>query len=69
MTIRCIDIETTGTDPAKDAALEIASVDLLREGGIANSQESLIRPPIPVPPESSAIHHLIDADPRHGAPD
>ena len=69
MTVRCIDIETTGIDPAKDAVLEIASVDLLREGGIANSQESLIRPTIPVPSESSAIHHLIDADLANGSVD
>jgi exodeoxyribonuclease X len=62
MTIRCIDIETTGIDPATDAVLEIASVDLLREGGITNQQETLVRPTVPVPPEASAVHHLIDAD-------
>ena len=28
MTLRIIDIETTGTDPATDAIIEIASVDL-----------------------------------------
>jgi exodeoxyribonuclease X len=62
MTIRCIDIETTGIDPEKDAVVEIASVDLLREGGITNCQEMLVRPGFAVPPESSAVHHLIDAD-------
>jgi DNA polymerase III epsilon subunit-like protein len=31
--IRVIDIETTGTDPANDAIIEIASVDLVRGGG------------------------------------
>jgi exodeoxyribonuclease X len=62
MTVRCIDIETTGIDPARDAVVEIASVDLLREGGITNRQETLVRPAVPVPPESSAVHHLIDAD-------
>lgn len=35
MTIRCIDIETTGNEPAKDAVVEIASVDLLREAPTA----------------------------------
>ena len=34
MTVRCIDIETTGTDPAHDAIIEIASVDLQRDGTI-----------------------------------
>jgi exodeoxyribonuclease X len=62
MTIRCIDIETTGIDPSKDAVVEIASVDLLREGGITNQQETLVTPRVPVPPEASAVHHLIDAD-------
>ena len=67
MTIRCIDIETTGIDPSKDAVVEIASVDLKREGGITNHLESLVRPSLPVPPEASAVHHLIDAD-LFGAP-
>jgi exodeoxyribonuclease X len=67
MTIRCIDIETTGIDPATDGVVEIASVDLLRGGGITNRQETLVRPRLPVPAESSAVHHLIDAD-LAGAP-
>jgi DNA polymerase III epsilon subunit-like protein len=62
MTVRVIDIETTGTDPATDAIIEIASVDLLKDGTIANQRSTLVRPPIPVPPESSAVHHLIDDD-------
>jgi exodeoxyribonuclease X len=67
MTVRIIDIETTGTDPGNDAIVEIASVDLLRDGTIANRMSTLVRPAIPVPPESSAVHHLIDAD-LAGAP-
>ena len=62
MTIRCIDIETTGIDPESDAVVEIASVDILREGGITNRQETLVKPGFPVPSEASAVHHLIDAD-------
>ena len=62
MTFRCIDIETTGTDPARDAIVEIASVDLQRDHSIANLRETLVRPSIPVPPLASAVHHLIDAD-------
>jgi exodeoxyribonuclease X len=62
MTVRVIDIETTGIDPAVDAIIEIASVDLLKDGTIANQRSTLVRPPIPVPPESSAVHHLIDED-------
>jgi exodeoxyribonuclease X len=62
MTVRVIDIETTGIDPASDAIIEIASVDLLKDGTIINQRSTLVRPPIPVPPESSAVHHLIDDD-------
>jgi exodeoxyribonuclease X len=62
MTVRLIDIETTGTDPTVDAIIEIASVDLLKDGTITNQRSTLVRPPIPVPPESSAVHHLIDED-------
>ena len=62
MTVRVIDIETTGIDPSTDAIIEIASVDLLKDGTIANQRSTLVRPSIPVPPESSAVHHLIDDD-------
>jgi hypothetical protein len=61
MTVRCIDVETTGTDPATDAIVEIASVDLQRDSTIANQRETLVRPDIAVPAEASAVH-LINAD-------
>jgi exodeoxyribonuclease X len=67
MTVRVIDIETTGIDPTIDAVIEIASVDLLKDGTIANQRSTLVRPAVPVPPESSAVHHLIDED-LAGAP-
>jgi exodeoxyribonuclease X len=67
MTLRIIDIETTGTDPVTDAIIEIASVDLLADGTITNQVSTLVRPGIPVPPEASAVHHLIDED-LAGAP-
>ena len=62
MTVRVIDCETTGTDAAVDEVIEIASVDMLADGGITNHQEVLICPTIPVPPEASAVHHLIYRD-------
>jgi DNA polymerase III epsilon subunit-like protein len=55
MTGRVIDIETTGVDPLADAIIEIGSVDVLKDGSIANRRSTLVRPPIPVPPESSAV--------------
>jgi len=60
--IRVIDIETTGTDPASDAIIEIASVDMVRGGGMTNAMDTLVRPNKPIPPGASAVHHLIDAD-------
>lgn len=65
MTIRVIDIETTGTDPTKDATIEVASVDVYKtpDGhGITSEREALVFPGMPIPPASSAVHHLIDAD-------
>jgi exodeoxyribonuclease X len=68
MTVRVIDIETTGTDPETDAIIEIASVDVLADGTIANQLSTLVRPGIPVPPEASAVHHLIDEDIANAPP-
>lgn len=62
MTIRVLDVETTGINPATDAVIEIASVDVLADGTITNQQSALVCPPIPIPPLSSAVHHLLDED-------
>jgi DNA polymerase III epsilon subunit-like protein len=37
-----IDIETTGIDPGTDAIIEIASVDMVRDGGITNAMDTLV---------------------------
>jgi exodeoxyribonuclease X len=63
--IRVIDIETTGIDPAKDAIIEIASVDMVRGGGITNAMDTLVHPGKPIPASASAIHHLVDEDVRN----
>jgi exodeoxyribonuclease X len=60
--IRVIDIETTGLDPASDAIIEIASVDMVRDGGITNAIDTLVRSTKPIPPGASAVHHIIDED-------
>jgi DNA polymerase III epsilon subunit-like protein len=62
MIIRCLDIETTGPDATKDAMVEIASVDLRRNGTIISTAETLVQPGMAVSPAASGIHHLIDAD-------
>lgn len=57
MNIYSIDFETTNIDPKIAHAVEVglfsASYGL---------QNSFIRPPIPIPPETSAVHHITDAD-------
>ena len=65
--IRVIDIETTGIDPATDAIIEIASVDMVRGGGITNAMDTLVRPDKPIPPGASAIHHIVDEDVKDAA--
>ena len=70
MTVRIIDIETTGLDPNADAIIEIASVDLAKERdhiGVRNPLQTFVDPNRPIPPASSAIHHIIDED-LTGAP-
>ena len=67
MIIRCLDIETTGLDPSKDAIVEIASIDLHLDGSVAAMTETLVHPGISMPPAASAVHHLIDDDLK-GAP-
>lgn len=62
MVVRVIDVETTGIDPATDAIVQIASVDLVRGGGITNQMTQLVNPGRPIPPVASAVHHIIDAD-------
>lgn len=59
--MRVIDIETTGTDPASDSIVEIASVDL-HKSGICNEMQTFVNPGRPIPPASSAVHHIIDED-------
>lgn len=56
-----VDTETTGTDPEHDKIVEIGAV-LLDGPEVLEMYESLVNPGIPIPPQSSAIHHLTDKD-------
>lgn len=66
MIVRVIDLETTGVDPSEGAEIiEIAAVDVdLTPGAfrIVQSQSTLVKCSRTIPPETSAIHHIIDAD-------
>ncbi|TXH45647.1 MAG: exodeoxyribonuclease X [Desulfurellales bacterium] len=66
MVLRIIDTETTGFSPAAGAeVIEIASVDLkigLNGFTIENPLHTFVRPLKGIPPETSAVHHLIEED-------
>lgn len=63
--MRVLDIETTGFDPAKDEVCEIACLDLVNVQGewrAGDPKATLVNPCRPIPPESSAVHHILDED-------
>jgi len=63
-----LDTETTGLDSQADHLVEIA----VRAGNLVDpfvqTFSTLVKPPIPIPATSSAVHHLMDCD-VSGAPD
>lgn len=66
--VRVIDLETTGLPAPETQVIEIAAVDLIVEPLCLPRFDrlwgltSLVKPTIPIPPEASAVHHLIDED-------
>ena len=59
--IALLDVETTGRDPQNDRVIELGIV-VGRSGAIVRSQGWLIDPGRPIPPESTAVHGITDAD-------
>lgn len=61
-----IDLEFTHRELADAHVIEWATVVIEPEwfgnGGIVGTYSGLVRPPISIPPETSAVHHIIDAD-------
>ena len=55
------DLETTGTDHAKDRIVELAFVKILPDGK-REKYTKRINPGMPIPKESSAIHGITDED-------
>src|SRR4051795_6417314 len=60
--IRVLDLETTGLSP-DDHVVEIAALDLIGHE-IVPIGSHLVRPPIPIPPQAYAIHHITGDDVR-----
>lgn len=57
------DLETTGTDPARDKIVEIAILRLDLDGG-RESRSRRINPERPIPPDATAVHGITDDDVR-----
>lgn len=56
-----LDVETTGLDPSTNRVIEVGIV-LGRRGEIVSRHGWLIDPQMPIPAESTAVHHISDAD-------
>ena len=62
-----LDLETTGTDVAKDRIVEIAFVKVMPDGAVEtlpkiSGERFLINPGMPIPIESSVVHGVYDTD-------
>lgn len=69
MLVRVIDLETCGFEPPAGIC-EIGFCDLVHWDGrwiVGTPSELLVNPVHPIPPETSAVHHIVDAD-VYGAP-
>lgn len=63
MTITVIDTETSGLSVATGAeVIQIAAIDISREMKAINPRQTFVRPTRTIPPETSAIHGIVDAD-------
>jgi len=56
-----IDLETTGTNLAKDRIVEIAVMKLMPDGNV-HEKETLVNPEMPIPAQVTAIHKISDAE-------
>ena len=65
--IASIDIESTGVDPVKDYIVQFG-VCVLHPDGTRTRWETLIKPPIPIPAEASALHGITDESVKDSKP-
>lgn len=55
----CLDLETTGTSPQRDRIIQIGVVKILPTGEVQEGCQ-LVNPGMPIPPESTEVHHITD---------
>lgn len=55
------DLETTGTNVLKDRIVEISYIKVSPDGR-EHSMRYLVNPGMPIPPASTAVHHITDED-------
>jgi exodeoxyribonuclease X len=65
--MRVVDFETTGLAPPEAEILEVGTTDVwfdteARTCAIADPQAHLFGTTRPIPPEASAVHHIVDED-------
>ncbi|MBK6483923.1 MAG: 3'-5' exonuclease [Chitinophagaceae bacterium] len=56
-----VDLETTGTNFAKDRIVEIAVLKLMPDGNV-HEKQTRVNPMMPIPPQVIAIHGITDED-------
>lgn len=62
LTFVVFDSETTGLDPARDAVVQLGAVRIVNGKVVAGETfEALVNPGRPIPPGSTAVHHITDA--------
>jgi DNA polymerase III subunit epsilon len=66
--ILAFDLETTGLDTGKDRIIEFCFISLDESLEITGRYQSLVNPGCPIPPESTEIHGITDADVSDAAP-
>jgi len=59
--IAFLDVETTGVDSTRDRLIEVGVV-IGRGGEIVARHNWLVNPAMPIPPQSTAVHGITDAD-------
>jgi exodeoxyribonuclease X len=60
LTYLVVDTETTGLDPGADRVVSVAGVWTRPGQGGYRRESFLVDPGRPIPPEASAIHHIVD---------